>query len=132
MTMAQTTPVQPSEMSIDEWAALPEDEPGELVEGKLVEEEVPDLTHETVVAWLIRVLGAWLVPLGGFVFGSEVKYAVATRRGRKPDVTAFLPDRGPLPRRGPVRIPLFVGRVQGPLRCLRDFGLARAPRRLRA
>lgn len=84
---------------------MPEDDAGELVEGRLVEEEVADLTHETAVAWLIRVLGAWAVAQGGFVFGSEAKFVLGPRTGRKPDVTVFLAGRGPLPRRGAVRVP---------------------------
>lgn len=84
---------------------MPEDDPGELVDGVLVEEEMPDLTHETVVAWLIRVIGAWIIPRRGFVFGSEAKFAVGPRRGRKPDVTVYLPGGSPLPRRGVVRVP---------------------------
>lgn len=92
-------------LTIEEWAAMPEDDPGELVDGVLVEEEMPDLTHETVIAWLIRVIGAWIIPRRGFVFGSEAKFAVAPRRGRKPDVTVYLPGGRPLPRRGVVRIP---------------------------
>ncbi len=92
-------------LTVDEWAALPEDEPGELVDGIVVEEEAPDLTHETIVSWLLRVLGAWIVSRRGFVFGSEAKFAVAPRRGRKPDVSVFLPGRRKLPRRGVVRVP---------------------------
>src|SRR5262245_42988688 len=91
-------------MTIAEWCALPEDEPGELVDGLLVEEEMPDLIHETVVAWLVRMLGAWIVPRGGFVFGSEAKFRVKPTTGRKPDVTAYLPGKI-LPRRGAVRVP---------------------------
>ena len=78
-------------MSLEEWAALDEDEPGELVDGLLEEEEVPSYLHELVVSWLIRSLGAWVVPRGGFVFGSEAKIAVGPRRGRKPDVVLWLP-----------------------------------------
>src|SRR5262245_9127793 len=92
-------------LTIEEWAAMPEDDEGELVDGVLVEEEMPDLTHETVVAWLLRVIGAWVVPSHGFVFGSEAKFAVGPRRGRKPDLTVYLPGCPPLPRRGVVRIP---------------------------
>src|SRR5262249_46621439 len=51
-------------MSLDEWASLPEDEPGELVDGLLVEEEVADWDHEDVVAWLMLLLGAWVVARG--------------------------------------------------------------------
>ncbi len=92
-------------MSVDEWADLPEDEPGELVDGYLAEEEMPGLLHEIVVSWLIRVLGSWAAPRGGLVFGSEAKFAVSARSGRKPDLTMYLPGHPALPRRGAVRIP---------------------------
>jgi Uma2 family endonuclease len=87
-------------MTLEEWAAMEEDESGELVDGRLEEEEVPDLTHETVVAWLVYLLKSWL-GRGGFVFGSDDKYAVRLNRGRKPDVAVYLsPDGSSLPRRG--------------------------------
>ena len=93
------------EMTLDEWAALDEDEPGELVDGRLEEEEVPDYGHEVCVAWLLRVLGNWLVGKGGFAAGSDAKFAIAPRRGRKPDVTVYLPGGRVPPRRGVVRVP---------------------------
>ncbi len=65
-----------SEMTLEQWADLPEDAEGELVDGRLVEEEVPSLIHETVVVWLVFALRTWLKPLGGRVFASEGKYAV--------------------------------------------------------
>jgi Uma2 family endonuclease len=95
----------PARMTVPEWAALPEDEPGELCEGVLEEEEVPDLTHGTAVLWLGALLRAWIVALGGFAFGSEVKYALSNLRGRKPDLTVFFPGRPALPRRGAVAVP---------------------------
>jgi Uma2 family endonuclease len=92
-------------MTIEEWAAMPEDEPGELVDGYLVEEEVPDLAHERLVIRLGRVLDIWLSP-NGFVFGSDAKYTVRPNRGRKPDLTVYLnPDGTRLPRSGVVRVP---------------------------
>jgi len=92
-------------MTLEEWAAMEEDEPGELVDGRLEEEEVPDLTHEIVVAWFVHLLKSWL-GRGGFVFGSDAKYAVRPNRGRKPDVAVYLsPDGTSLPRRGIVRVP---------------------------
>jgi Uma2 family endonuclease len=39
------------------------------------------------------------------VFGSEAKFAVSARRGRKPDLTMYLPGHPALPRRGAVRVP---------------------------
>lgn len=91
-------------MTVREWAAMPEDEPGELCEGFLEGEEVADLTHETAVVWLIALLRAWIVPQGGFVFSSDAKYALNNVRGRKPDVSVFFAGRQ-LPRRGAVAVP---------------------------
>jgi Uma2 family endonuclease len=84
-----------TEMTLEEWADLPEDEEGELVDGRLEEEEVPSFIHEEVVMWLAMALRAWLLPIGGWVFGSEAKYAVRKRSGRKPDVAVYLPGRRP-------------------------------------
>jgi Uma2 family endonuclease len=93
-------------MTLEEWAALPEDERGELVDGRLTEEEVPDSVHEITVAWLILVLGNWLGD-DGFVAGSELRTVVGSR-GRKPDLSVFLPGTTAPPRRGPVRFPADV------------------------
>jgi len=88
----------PRHLTLDEWAAMDEDESGELIDGQLEEEEVASWAHEIVVSFLIGVLRAWFVPRGGFVLGSETKLAISERRGRKPDVVVFrskreLPDR---------------------------------------
>ncbi|HET8797227.1 MAG TPA: Uma2 family endonuclease, partial [Thermoanaerobaculia bacterium] len=92
-------------LTFDEWAAMDEDEPGELVDGRLEEEEVPDLIHELVVMWLGQVLRNWL-GRNGFVFGSDGKYAVRPDRGRKPDVAVYLqPETRRPPARGVVRVP---------------------------
>ena len=94
-----------SALSLEEWAALPEDDEGELVDGILVEEEVPDYLHELVVTWLTHRLLTWLEGRGGFVGGSDAKFGVRPRRGRKPDATAYLPGSKPPPARGLVRTP---------------------------
>lgn len=104
MQHAAITPTS-RRMTVDEWAAMPEDDPGELCDGFLEEEEVADLTHETAVAWLIVLLRTWIVPLGGFAFGSDAKFALSNLRGRKPDLSVFFPGRPSLPRRGVVAIP---------------------------
>jgi len=98
------SPVVP-ELSLDEWFALPADEPGELVDGHLEEEEVPDYLHELLVALLARLLGNWIFPQGGLVAGSEAKFAVGAGRGRKPDLTVYLPNRRRPPARGLIRVP---------------------------
>jgi Uma2 family endonuclease len=92
-------------MSLAEWADLPEDEPGEWVDGRLEEEEVADYVHEVIAGWLLRVLGGWAGPRGGVTGGSDAKFAVSLRRGRKSDVTVYLPGSKLPPRRGLVRVP---------------------------
>ena len=86
-------------LTLEEWADLEEDVPGELVDGRIEEEEVPTPLHEAVTAWLLWALQSWVVPLGGVAFGSELKLVVTKRRGRKADVSMYLPGR-PLPARG--------------------------------
>lgn len=80
-------------LTVESWVALEEDVEGELVDGRLAEEEVPSWEHEVVVAWLMHVLRAWVRPRGGFVLGSETKLVIAPGRGRKPDVVAFFGGR---------------------------------------
>jgi len=94
-----------AELSLDEWFALPEDEPGELVDGHLAEEEAPDYLHELLVALLGQFLGNWIFPQGGLVAGSGAKLAVSSRCGRKPDLTVYLPGSRRPPARGLIRVP---------------------------
>ncbi len=77
-------------MTLAAWAASDAD--GELVDGVLVEEEMPSKLHERVVGWLVMTLTQWAIPRGAAVYGSEHKLAVAPRRGRKPDVTVWISD----------------------------------------
>jgi len=79
-----------------EWVCLPEDEPGEFVDGRLVEDEVPGAAHEVIVTWVIAVLHRWLDAKGGVVLGSDAKFEVSALRGRKPDACAYLPG-SPMP-----------------------------------
>ena len=98
---SHTTP----ELSLDEWFGLPEDQPGELVEGRLEEEEEPDYLHELLIALLGWLLGNWISPQGGLVAGSNAKFAVGSGRGRKPDLTVYLPGSRRPPARGLIRVP---------------------------
>jgi Uma2 family endonuclease len=75
---------------------LSEEEPGELVDDRLEEEEMPTAIHELLVVALAAVLRAWVAPRGGLVFGSELKLGVGPRRGRKADIAVCLPG-GPRP-----------------------------------
>jgi Uma2 family endonuclease len=91
-------------MTLAQWGELGEDVPGELVNERLVEEEEVGYLHEVVVAWLIRTLGSWLAPRGGFVGASDARFAVSRTKGRKPDLSVYFPGRRP-PAQGLVTIP---------------------------
>lgn len=88
-------------MTLEQWSHLPEDDLGEWIDGWLVEEEMPNVDHETVSAWTFLTVGGWLRPLGGKIYGSGVKYVLSDRRGRIPDLSVFLPG-SQKPRRGNV------------------------------
>ena len=96
---------EPPRLTIEEWAAMPEDESGELVDGWLVEEEVADYEHETILSVINAIFRAWSASKGGFVAGSEAKFAVNAVQGRKPDLSVFLPGGNIPPRRGPIHVP---------------------------
>ncbi|HSN97986.1 MAG TPA: Uma2 family endonuclease [Candidatus Nanopelagicales bacterium] len=100
--MATSSPLEarePSGLTLEAWADLDEDEEGELVDGRLVEEEMPSVLHEAVVIWLIGILAGWAEPRGGWVFGSEFKLGMREqRRGRKPDLVMYL-SRSKVPAR---------------------------------
>ena len=93
------------ELSLDQWFALPEDQPGELVDGRLEDEEVPDYLHEFLVTYLGSILFNWIFARGGLVAASDAKFAVSGRRGRKPDLTVYLPGSPRPPARGLIRVP---------------------------
>jgi Uma2 family endonuclease len=77
-------------MTLAEWAELDEDEPGELVDGNLVEEEDVAFAHEVAAGWAIRTLGNWAVPRGGLVGASDGRFRPTARRGRRPDAFVYL------------------------------------------
>jgi Uma2 family endonuclease len=85
-------------LTLEQWADLDEDVEGELVDGELVEEEIPSVLHEAIAAWLLTMLRLWIHPRGGIAFGAELKLALNKRRGRKADASAYLPGQ-PLPGR---------------------------------
>lgn len=95
MQHAASTQAEPG-MTLEEWAELDEDEPGELVDGRLEEEEEVGALHDAVVAWLIGLLTRWL-DAPGLVLVSDTRFGVSPRRGRKPDASVYLAGRKPKP-----------------------------------
>ena len=63
-------------MTVDEWADLPDDVPGEIVDNRLVEEEMSDYAHEVIVAFLARIFGIWSDESGAVVATSDARFAV--------------------------------------------------------
>jgi Uma2 family endonuclease len=92
-------------MSLEAWASMPEDAPGELVDGHLMEEETPNAVHEAVVSFLGAALRRWVEPQGGFVAGREAKLAVRGDQGRRPDLSVVLPGSSAPAPRGLLRLP---------------------------
>ena len=92
-------------MTLEEWAELPDEVPGEFVDGRLVEEEMPNFVHEVIVMWLGYVFLGWAEKTNAIVGGSGAKFAVSRDRGRKPDATVFLPTTKRPPAKGMVRVP---------------------------
>lgn len=112
MTATATQPMKLLE--VEEWGALDEEVEGELVDGVLVEEEMPTAIHETVVGWFYRLLHAYFIAKSGFVYASGLKLAIRPRRGRLADVVAFGPGKKP-EARGVVRVaPDIVVEVVSP------------------
>lgn len=77
----------------DDFIALDEDDPRELLDGQLVETETPGKRHEIIVALLVRLLGNWAAERGaGQVFASGYKVRVDRARGVMPDVQFYRAD----------------------------------------
>jgi Uma2 family endonuclease len=90
-------------VTIDDWAALDEDDTRELVDGVLEEAEVPSVLHEVIVTWLHLLLGPYFRSRGGITLGA-VKLAIQPRRGRIPDLACY-GAASRLPRAGVVTVP---------------------------
>jgi Uma2 family endonuclease len=74
----------------DDFVALGEDDLRELIDGELVEVEVPKGKHERIVGRIIAALTLWSDSgPGGLVFASGYKLRVSSRRGVMPDVQFY-------------------------------------------
>jgi Uma2 family endonuclease len=87
----------PGPYTWDDFIALDDDDRRELIDGELVEVEVPNGEHERVVALLIYFLEAWARPRkAGVTLGSGYKVRITEKRGVMPDVQFY--RAGNLPR----------------------------------
>ncbi len=74
----------------DDFVALPEDDLRELVDGQLLEMELPTDLHERIVMLLGFFLIGWARPRrAGEVFGSGYKVRVDANRGIMPDLQFY-------------------------------------------
>ncbi len=74
----------------DDFIALDDDDRRELIDGELVEIEVPTFTHEEIVAGFAYFLRAWAeAGHGGRVLASGYKIRISDRRGLMPDVQFY-------------------------------------------
>ncbi|HEY6460829.1 MAG TPA: Uma2 family endonuclease [Polyangiaceae bacterium] len=92
--MSHTPGVPPSAagagFSWDDFVALDEDDLRELIDGELVEVEVPTFEHEHIVARLITSLTNWAdAGHGGHAVASGYKVRISERRGVMPDVQFY-------------------------------------------
>lgn len=88
--MSQPHPAAtPTWVTWADYIALPDDDRRELIDGVLVEVEVPTYLHERIIAHLIGLLFAWSEENGGAVLGSGYKVRVDTHRAFMPDIQFF-------------------------------------------
>ena len=81
----------------EDFIALPDDDRRELLDGRLVEMDVPNEWHEWIVSCLVRWLGNWATANKvGIVFASGYKVRIRRDRGFMPDVQLFRTGRPPL------------------------------------
>jgi len=104
MMLQTAEPARELPMTLAEWADMGEDEPGELVDGSLEEEEEVGALHEAVAAWFVWLLKTWLMSRRGLVLTSDARFGVSARRGRKPDISVYFAGRRP-PAHGLVTTP---------------------------
>jgi Uma2 family endonuclease len=87
-TPGMTTPA--AGFTWDDFVAPDDEDRRELIDGELVEVEVPTWKHEDVVAMLCYFLTAWsMAGHGGRALASGYKVRISERRGVMPDVQFY-------------------------------------------
>jgi Uma2 family endonuclease len=85
----------------EDFLSLDEDDLRELIDGHLLELEVPTKIHEWIVTWLVMCLNGWALPRNaGVALVSGYKVRIRDDRGVMPDVQFFRRGGRPLPDRG--------------------------------
>jgi Uma2 family endonuclease len=87
MSEVQTSP---GPFTWDDFVVLEGDDRRELIDGELVEVEVPTKMHEYIVWMLAHYLASWALPRkAGFGVVSGFKVRISERRGVMPDLQFF-------------------------------------------
>lgn len=87
--------------SWSDFVALEDDDRRELLDGQLVEMDVPTKLHEWIVATLVHHLRSWaMARQTGIVLASGYKVRIRDDRGFMPDVQFFRRGGYPLPSAG--------------------------------
>ncbi len=103
MVMTTTSSVRVGPHTWDDFVALDEDDPRELVDGCLLEIDVATELHEYIVCFIAAVLFEWARRHGGRVLGSGYKVRIGERRGVMPDVQFYAKGRPANPPQGLTR-----------------------------
>jgi len=85
----------------EDFLDLDEDDLRELIDGELLELEVPTKIHQWIVTWLAMCLNGWALPRGaGVALVSGYKVRIRDDRGVMPDVQFFRRGGRPVPEPG--------------------------------
>jgi Uma2 family endonuclease len=85
----------------EDFLSLDDDDRRELIDGHLLEIEVPNEFHEWIVTWLVTSLTNWAQPRrAGITLPSGYKVRITERCGVMPDVQFYRRGRGRLPAEG--------------------------------
>lgn len=89
--MASTAPASTRELvTWDDFIALDDDDRRELIDGELIEVEVPTEQHEYIVALLLYFLQTWIRPRkAGRLLASGYKVKIDAHRGLMPDIQFY-------------------------------------------
>src|SRR5215467_15822494 len=89
-TQGMSSPAVSAPYTWDDFIALEEDDLRELIDGELVEVEVPTYQHEHIVTRLASALTVWSdAGHGGSALASGYKVRITERRGVMPDVQFY-------------------------------------------
>jgi Uma2 family endonuclease len=89
--MIATAHSAPGSYTWDDFIALEDDDRRELIDGELLEVEVPTGIHEYIVVMLSMFIMGWARQRhAGFAFASGYKVKITQRRGVMPDLQLYL------------------------------------------